>query len=108
MRFEDDGNPVRPLLFDLSASRLLRDNGEVHLRPQACQVPRVLLLHQARALGYDQMIAEAWQGMFVSRHTVDVTVGEVKKSLGEYGPWIVHRPKVQVVRATRTRRSSIR
>ena len=40
------------------------------------------------------MIAEAWHGTFVSRHTVDVTVGEVKKVLGEYGRWIVHRPKV--------------
>ena len=40
------------------------------------------------------MIAEAWQGTFVSRHTVDVTAGEVKKVLGEYGQWIVNRPKV--------------
>src|SRR5687768_6585573 len=39
------------------------------------------------------MIAEAWDGTHVSRHTVDVTVGEVKKSLGEYGRWITHRPK---------------
>jgi len=30
----------------------------------------------------------------VSRHTVDVTIGEVRKSLGEYGRWITHRPKV--------------
>src|SRR5688500_5936971 len=40
------------------------------------------------------MIDEAWKGTFVSRHTVDVTVGEVRKTLGEYGTWIVHRPKV--------------
>ena len=86
--------PFGPFCFDPSASRLLRDNAEVRLRPQALQVLRVLLLHQGRALGYDQMIAEAWQGTFVSRHTVDVTVGEVRKSLGEYGSWIVHRPKV--------------
>ena len=55
---------------------------------------RVLLQHVGRPIGYDQMIAEAWHGTFVSRHTVDVTVGEVKKVLGEYGRWIVHRPKV--------------
>jgi tetratricopeptide (TPR) repeat protein len=53
-----------------------------------------LLQHLGRPIGYDQMIAEAWHGTFVSRHTVDVTVGEVKKVLGEYGRWIVHRPKV--------------
>src|SRR5688572_11086692 len=83
-----------PFTFDAAATRLLRDNVEVRLRPQACHVLRVLLLHHGRSIGYDQMIAEAWQGTFVSRHTVDVTVGEVKKSLGEYGRWIVHRPKV--------------
>ena len=55
---------------------------------------RVLLQHVGRPIGYDQMIAEAWHGTFVSRHTVDVTVGEVKKVLGEYGRWIVHRAKV--------------
>ena len=40
------------------------------------------------------MIAEAWKGTFVSRHTVDVTVSEVKKTLGEYAGWITHRSKV--------------
>jgi tetratricopeptide (TPR) repeat protein len=57
-------------------------------------VLRVLLQHGGRPIGYDKMIAEAWRGTFVSRHTVDVTVSEVKKVLGEYGRWIVHRPKI--------------
>jgi len=83
-----------PFCFDMAAGKLLRDKVEVRLRPQVRQVLRVLLLHQGRSVSHDQMIAEAWQGTFVSRHTVDVTVGEVKKSLGEYGRWIVHRPKM--------------
>jgi DNA-binding winged helix-turn-helix (wHTH) protein/Flp pilus assembly protein TadD len=83
-----------PFRFDVAAARLSRDNVEVRLRPQALQVLRVLLHRRGQAIGYDQMIAEGWQGTFVSRHTVDVTVGEVKKVLGEYGRWIVHRPKV--------------
>jgi DNA-binding winged helix-turn-helix (wHTH) protein len=82
-----------PFCFDASASRLLRDNAEVRLRPQARRTLRVLLRHRGRPVGYDQMIAEAWEGTFVSRHTVDVTVAEVKKSLGEYGRWIIRRPK---------------
>jgi tetratricopeptide (TPR) repeat protein len=45
-------------------------------------------------VSYDQMIAEAWKGTFVSRHTVDVTVAEVRKTLAEYGSWITHRSKV--------------
>ena len=40
------------------------------------------------------MIEEAWDGTIVSRHTVDVTIGEVRKSLGEFGVWIVNRPKL--------------
>ena len=66
----------------------------VRLRPQACQVLRVLLLHRGESIACDQMIAEAWHGTLVSRHTVDVTVGEVKKCLGEYSGWLVHRSKV--------------
>jgi DNA-binding winged helix-turn-helix (wHTH) protein len=83
-----------PFVFDATSARLLRDNVEVRLRPQALQALRVLLQRGGRPIGYDQMIAEAWHGTFVSRHTVDVTVGEVKKALGEYGRWITHRPKV--------------
>jgi tetratricopeptide (TPR) repeat protein len=40
------------------------------------------------------MIAEAWDGNVISRHTVDVTVGEVKKLFQEFGYWITHRPKL--------------
>jgi DNA-binding winged helix-turn-helix (wHTH) protein len=83
-----------PFTFDAASARLSRDNAEVRLRPQALHVLRVLLQHRGRSIGYDQMIAEAWHGTFVSRHTVDVTASEVKRAMGEYGRWIVHRPKV--------------
>lgn len=83
-----------PFNLDMSATRLLRDGGEVRLRPQALQALRVLLRHGGETVRYEQMIAEAWDGTFVSRHTVDVTVGDVKKCLQEYGGWIVNRPKV--------------
>jgi DNA-binding winged helix-turn-helix (wHTH) protein/tetratricopeptide (TPR) repeat protein len=83
-----------PFTLDLSASRLLREGTEVRLRPQAFQALKVLLDHRGRSVSYEQMIAEAWKGTYVSRHTVDVTVGEVRRTLGEYGAWITHRPKV--------------
>ena len=82
-----------PFTIDLANSRITRDGVEVRLRPQAFHALKVLLRHNGRAVGHDRMIAEAWDGTHVSRHTVDVTVGEVKKSLGEYGRWITHRPK---------------
>jgi tetratricopeptide (TPR) repeat protein len=72
----------------------VRDGVEVRLRPQAFQALKVLAEHRGRSVSYEQMIAEAWKGTFVSRHTVDVTVGEVRKTLREYATWISHRPKV--------------
>jgi DNA-binding winged helix-turn-helix (wHTH) protein len=83
-----------PFALDGSATQLLRDGTEVRLRPQAMRVLKVLLVHSGEWVRYDQMIAEAWDGTLVSQHTVDVTVGEVKRSLHEYGKWISNRPKV--------------
>jgi DNA-binding winged helix-turn-helix (wHTH) protein len=83
-----------PFSLDGSATELLRDGKEVRLRPQGLRVLKVLLVHSGEWVRYEQMIAEAWDGTQVSQHTVDVTVGEVKRSLHEYGKWISNRPKV--------------
>jgi DNA-binding winged helix-turn-helix (wHTH) protein len=82
-----------PFVFEMADMRLLRDDAELRLRPQARRVLRVLLLHRGHTIGYEQMMAEAWEGTFVSRHTVDVTVAELRKTLGEFGRWITHRTK---------------
>lgn len=81
-----------PFSLDLATTRLLRDGVEVELRPQAFQALSVLLQNGGRPVDYNQMIREAWSGVLVSRHTVAVTVGEVKKALREYGCWITCRP----------------
>jgi len=83
-----------PFSLDASATELLRDGSEVRLRPQALRVLKVLLVHSGKWVRYEQMIAEAWAGTLVSQHTIDVTVGEVKRKLQEYGRWISNRPKV--------------
>jgi DNA-binding winged helix-turn-helix (wHTH) protein/tetratricopeptide (TPR) repeat protein len=83
-----------PFTIEPASSRLWREGVEIRLRPQAFQALLVLVRHRGRAVSYEQMIAEAWKGTFVSRHTVDVTVGEIRKTLGEYGGWLTHRPKV--------------
>ena len=84
---------IGPFTLDTMSGRMLRDGAEIRLRPQALQALEVLLRNTGRPVSYEQMIAEAWKGTHVSKHTVDVTVGEVKKTLGEYGRWITHRPK---------------
>src|SRR6185503_7561696 len=84
---------IGPFTLDTASGRMLRDGAEIRLRPQALQALEVLLRNSGRPVSYEQMIAEAWKGTHVSKHTVDVTVGEVKKTLGKYGRWITHRPK---------------
>ena len=76
-----------PFSLDDMASRVTREGVPLRLRPLAFHALRVLLQHPNELVGYDAMIAEAWQGTHVSRHTVDVTVGEVRKHLREYGRW---------------------
>lgn len=88
------GIQLGPFIIDTANGRMLRDDVEIKLRSQAFRALRVLLQHQGETVDYERMIAEAWGGTLVSRHTVDVTVGEARKALGEYGGWIVNRPKL--------------
>jgi tetratricopeptide (TPR) repeat protein len=82
-----------PFCLDTEAPRLLRDGVELELRPQALHALRALLQGSGRCVNYEEMIGEAWHGISVSRHTVAVTVGDVKKALKECGGWISYHPK---------------
>ncbi len=83
-----------PFRLDATTMTLLRDGRELELRPQAFQALRALIHNRGRYVGYAQMINQAWDGNLVSKHTVAVTIGEVKKILGEFGLWISYRPKL--------------
>ncbi len=83
-----------PFCLDTEAPRLLRDGMELELRPQALHALRVLVQSSGRCVDYSEMISAAWHGISVSRHTVAVTVGEVKKALKEFGGWISYHPKL--------------
>jgi len=83
-----------PFRLDVAGSRLLKDGTELELRPQALHALRALIQNNGRHVGYEQMINQAWDGNLVSKHTVAVTINEVKKVLGEYGGWIRYRPKL--------------
>jgi tetratricopeptide (TPR) repeat protein len=85
---------IGPFSVDLATCQLLRDGVELGLRPQAFRALKALIQNRGQYVDYERMIAEAWDGTVVSKHTVDVTVGEVRKALQEFGPWIIHRPKV--------------
>jgi tetratricopeptide (TPR) repeat protein len=83
-----------PFRLDITTRTLLRDGHELELRPQAFQALKALIHNRGRYVGYAQMINQAWDGNLVSKHTVAVTIGEVKKVLGEFFPWISYRPKL--------------
>lgn len=83
-----------PFRLDTTTMTLLRDGRELELRPQAFQALRALIHNRGRYVGYAPMINQAWDGNLVSKHTVAVTIGEVKKILGEFGFWITYRPKL--------------
>jgi DNA-binding winged helix-turn-helix (wHTH) protein/tetratricopeptide (TPR) repeat protein len=82
-----------PFTLDPATNRLLRDGVELRMRPQAFQALRTLADHGGRAVDYDRLIADAWAGTSVSRHTVDVTIAEVRKILQDCGSWIRRQPK---------------
>jgi DNA-binding winged helix-turn-helix (wHTH) protein/tetratricopeptide (TPR) repeat protein len=82
-----------PFSLSTDASTLTRDGVEVPLRPRALHALRVLLNHIGTFVDRDAMMAEAWEGTHVTRHTIDVTVAEVRQRLGEYGRWIVSRQR---------------
>jgi len=87
--------PVRlgPFKISLATSRIHRGGVEIDLRPRAFRALQVLLQSPGKLVDYKQMIAEAWDGVQVSKHTVAVTVGEIKQMLGEYGSWIHCQPR---------------
>ncbi len=82
-----------PFAADLAARRLLRDGVELPLRPRAFRVLQILVQNRGKVIEYDKLVDDAWDGISVSKHTVAVTVSEIKNALGEYGSWITCRRK---------------
>ncbi len=89
----DEPIALGPFRVDLASTRLLRDGVEFELRPRAFRALKVLIQNPGRLVDYQQMIQEAWDGTHVSKHTVAVTIGEIKHVLGEYGGWINCQPR---------------
>lgn len=89
----DEPIALGPFQVSLATTRLLRDGVELELRPRAFRALKVLIQNPGRLVDYQQMIQEAWDGVHVSKHTIAVTIGEIKHVLGEYGAWINCQPK---------------
>jgi DNA-binding winged helix-turn-helix (wHTH) protein len=94
MTAASDAAKLGPFSIDFGSATLSRDGVNIPLRPQAFHVLQALLESSGKYLDHDAMIRAAWRGTLVSRHTVAVTVSEVKKALDSCGSWVSFRPKL--------------
>jgi len=90
---EEEPISLGPFRINLASTRVHRDGIELELRPRAFRVLKALIKNPGRLVEYEQMIREAWDGVKISKHTVAVTVSEIKQMLAEYGSWIQCQPK---------------
>jgi DNA-binding winged helix-turn-helix (wHTH) protein len=93
MQGVDEPISFGPFRINFASTRLYRDGLEIQLRPRAFRALKVLIQNPGRLVEYEELIREAWDGVHVSKHTVAVTIGEIKQLLGEYAAWIQCQPK---------------
>jgi DNA-binding winged helix-turn-helix (wHTH) protein len=93
MRGPDEPIKLGPFTIDVASTRLQRDGVAIELRPRAYRTLRVLIQNPGRLVEYEELIRDAWDGVHVSKHTIAVTIGEIKQVLGEYGSWINCQPR---------------
>ena len=97
--------PLRPAQYASAPVKLRNSTGNKvrisggkivtrYIRPQAFRVLELLVRSACRFISFAEMIQGAWGGTAVGRHTVAVTVSEVKKALQEYGSWVIYQPRV--------------
>lgn len=83
-----------PFSLDAASDTLRRQGAEVTLRPQAMRVLKVLAARNGQHMPHTELIRQAWGGVSVSKHNLTVTMGEVKRALGEYSTWIRCHPRL--------------
>lgn len=83
-----------PFSLDVDQRRIFRGGTDLRLRPQAVRVLRVLSQRAGQPVSYEQLLKDAWDATFVSRHTVATTVSEIRKAFEEYASWIEYRPRI--------------
>ena len=74
--------------LDVRGEQLLRAGREIKVRRQVFHALRVLAMRTGQRVSRDELIAEAWGGTHVSPHTVDVTITDARKALGDCSNWI--------------------
>lgn len=72
-----------PFRLDLDERALFRDGNRVVLRHQAFSALKVLFERRNQLVSYEQFKKFAWLGTNVERHAIQMTVGEIRRALGD-------------------------
>ncbi|HEX3130490.1 MAG TPA: winged helix-turn-helix domain-containing protein [Thermoanaerobaculia bacterium] len=70
-------------VLDRGVGRLLGQNGEIRLRPQAFRLLEVLLDAAPRILSQDELLDQAWGVEHLSPASVKQAVSEIRQALGD-------------------------
>ena len=69
--------------LDLDRETLHRDNEEIHLRPQAFAVLKVLLEHSGELVTKNQIHRAVWNNRCVTDASIAHCVADVRRALGD-------------------------
>ena len=72
-----------PFTLDSGTRELLQGRSRVHLSPKAFDLLEILLARRPNVVSKDLLLAEVWPGKVVEEANLAMTVGEIRKALGE-------------------------
>jgi pimeloyl-ACP methyl ester carboxylesterase len=71
--------------LDLGAHRLSRAGRDIHVEPQVCDLIALLAARAPDMVGYEDLVAEIWQGRIVSDATIAARISAARTALGDDG-----------------------
>ena len=71
--------------LDLDRGELTRDGAPVRLEPQVYDLIRFLAQNPDRLISRDELVAEVWQGRFISDAAISTRMNAARKALGDDG-----------------------
>jgi DNA-binding winged helix-turn-helix (wHTH) protein len=76
-------------VLDLRRGCLLLDGREVTLRPETFALLTYLAARPGQLVSKEELFAAAWPNLVVTDDTLDQSIGELRRALGENGPRMI-------------------
>jgi DNA-binding winged helix-turn-helix (wHTH) protein len=85
MATDDSANrrSIGRYVIDLTRGTVLLDGREIVMRPQTFDVLRFLVDHPTRVIPKEELIAGAWPDVVAGAETLDESVNELRRALGD-------------------------